>query len=71
MYLSWLKLIATVITHPFISYFSHRPSAVVRNNAGSLTKALDLMLLIGRVQREIQCYCLYRFLRVETPNQIV
>ena len=71
MYLSWLKLIATVITHPFISYFPHRPPAVVRNNAASLTKALDLMLLIGRVQTEIQCYRLYRFLRVETPNQIV
>ena len=26
---------------------------------------------MGRVQTEIQCYCWERFLRVETPNQIV
>ena len=51
MYLSWLKLIATVITHPFISYFPHRPSAVARNKAGSLTKALDLMLYVECKQK--------------------
>ena len=51
MYLSWLKLIATVITHQFISYFPHRPSAVARNKAGSLTKALDLMLCVECKQK--------------------
>ena len=44
VYLSWLKRISTLITPPFISFFSLRPSAVARNKAGSLTKAFDLML---------------------------
>ena len=46
MYLSWLKLISTLITHPFIRYFPHRPPAVARNKAGLLTKALDLMIYV-------------------------
>ena len=40
-----VKTDTTLITHPFSSYFPHRPpAAVVRNKAGSLTKALDAML---------------------------
>ena len=45
--------ISMLITPPFISYLSNKPSAVTRHIAGSLTKALDSMF-IGRVQTEIQ-----------------
>ena len=47
--------ISILITLPFISNLSYKPSAVTRNIAGSLTKALDSMF-IGRVQTEIQSY---------------
>ena len=45
--------ISILITPPFISYLSYKPSAVTRHIAGCLTKALDSMF-IGRVQTEIQ-----------------
>ena len=35
--------ISILITPPFISYLSNKPSAVTRHIAGSLTKALDSM----------------------------
>ena len=37
MYLSWLKLISTLITSRFISYFSHRPSAVLMTKRSKST----------------------------------
>ena len=38
-------VVETLITHPFVGYFPHRPSAAVaRHIAGSLAKALDVML---------------------------
>ena len=45
--------ISILITPPFISYLSNKPSAVTRHIADSLTKALDSMF-IGGVQTEIQ-----------------
>ena len=45
--------ISILITLPFISNLSYKSSAVTRNIAGSLTKALDSMF-IRRVQTEIQ-----------------
>ena len=44
--------ISILITPPFISYLSNKPSAVTRHIAGSLTKALESMF-IGRMQTEI------------------
>ena len=45
--------ISILITPPFISYLSYKPSAVTRHKVGSLTKALDSMF-IDRMQTEVQ-----------------
>ena len=52
--------ISILITPPFISYLSNKPSAVTRHIAGCLTKSLDSMF-IGRVQTEIQSDHGYKF----------